>query len=57
MKEATNEEATLQPDSLAQTYPLVFKKELLELRKGHLAMLWPLSSPEGRKPSVWHWLT
>ncbi|EDL06294.1 zinc fingers and homeoboxes 3, isoform CRA_b, partial [Mus musculus] len=57
MEEATNDEATLQPNSLAQTYPLVFKEELLELRKGHLAMLRTLSSPVGRKPSVWHWLT
>lgn len=53
MEEATGDKPTLEPDSLAQPYPLVLKKELLELRKGHLAKLWPLSSPAGREGSVW----
>lgn len=49
MEEASSDEPTLQPDSLAQPYPLVFKEELLELRKGYPAKLWPLSSPAGRQ--------
>lgn len=52
MEEATNNEPTPHPGSLAQPYPLVLKKELLELRKGHLAVLRPLSSPAGREHSV-----
>ena len=42
---------------LVRQYRFGVKEELLELRKGHLAMLRTLSSPVGRKPSVWHWLT
>lgn len=49
MEEASNDEPTLQPHSLAQPYPLVLKEELLELRKGHPAELWPFSSPAGKE--------
>lgn len=37
----------------AQPYPLVLEEELLELRKGHPAELWPLPCPAGKKTSAW----
>lgn len=49
MEEASDGEPIPQPDSLAQSYPLVLKEELLELRKGYPAKLWPLSRPAGRE--------